>query len=822
MKLTDVTLSYPFIRYSIDVTHFTSRRSTAIEWLILESVQRTQMIPEYQGMSIEDFFSALFGITDTNQMIRPCLLNLRDMGALQLDSIYDQTDMTQTHMGQLLLTPVGAAMQRDGKLPGADSTDRVRFCYNINENQLLGDSKSVFYQEKPNGIPARKMESAEEIAFPAPLISEVLEALKSQKDRPSWLMEETVFRHVIPNESELLWKNVLKALNVGKGMQCWIDGIQNTDVIATALEALNLNESDTTIPVINVNDPDEEFTALVPPFELRTLIEKMDIRDNLIISDIHICPDGVRTIAIGKANVNVRILCNAVETTVKIERGKISVFTSESLLPKGLVYLDRTHAAGIGSFSLNAGSFSRFAELAYIPKEIQYDPKEIAVNFIESIYHTHPGVLHIFRALGMQTEESRFIEQHINSLLSIEEKISCLVQLNEESVMLFKAKCVSEQKLNELIFDAESISSEITDIHSAQRVLERYTSIEQLKNGVGSMEALFRIILPSIKETKKLSDVHAFWNQIQSVGKQYIKFVKKEELYKSLYSDSVLDELISKYQDDDLYELEAYTPFESVLRDMKNLAERTQEILGLSLFAEISEAGLTEAVLTHRSELKSLIDFLERWRNLLDVFASHIGVFEEEAATCFALIQTDKNFQKLASVLSRFCCDKSLRYSKICILDTNSLMNMPELLSMLDGKDTMVIIPQMMLTELDGLKKDENEDKAYQAREAIRQIDNYSTFDWLNLKEQSNTDLLSGDLDPSSQDCRIISIALKYIIHTPILITDDVNMRNIAKSQGITAVTTEDFAANMQQLEREQEQSRNKNKDKKNKKKHKR
>ena len=60
MKLTDVTLSYPFIQYRIDVTHFTARRSTAIEWLILEAVQRVQQIPEYSGMSIENFFSAVW------------------------------------------------------------------------------------------------------------------------------------------------------------------------------------------------------------------------------------------------------------------------------------------------------------------------------------------------------------------------------------------------------------------------------------------------------------------------------------------------------------------------------------------------------------------------------------------------------------------------------------------------------------------------------------------------------------------------------------------------------------------------------------------
>lgn len=812
MKLTKVTLSYPFIRYKIDVTHFTSRRSTAIEWLILEAVQRTRMAPEYQVMSVEDLFSLFFGITDTNHMIRPCLLNLRDIGALQLDSIYDQTDMAQTQMGQLHLTPVGDAMQRDGRLPGADSEDRINLYYHITANQLLGESKKANYQEKPIGIPVREIESAGEIPFPAPLVSDALETLKTQKEHPSWLMEETVIRQIIPVESKLLWKNVIKSFNVGEGMQCYIEGNENTDVNGAALAGMNLKEPDPALPVIRADDPDAEFDAIVPSARIQTLIEEMNNRGNPVIADIHISLDNIRTFTNGKNNANLRIFCGAEETNVRIERNLITICVTESLLPNGLVYLDSAHAVGHGAFSLSAGSFSRLAELAYIPKEITADPKEIALKCVEPLYHKYPGVVHIFRVFGMQAEQTRFIEQHVGSLLSIEEKISCITQLNEESLTLFKTKCVSNDKSNELILDAEGIASEITDISSARRVLERYASIDVLKKHTDTIEALLRILLQNIKESKKLSDVHALWEQIQSIGKQYIKFVNREELYQNLYSDAVLDELISEFQDEELYELEAYTPYESVLRDMRNIAERTQDMLELSLLEEVSEERLTEAVLLHRSELEKLISSLELWRNLSETFNSRFGDFEETAAVCPALTQTDKNFRKLSSVLSMFCCDKSLRYRKICILDTNSLMHMPELLSMLDGKDTMVIIPQTMLTELDGLKKDANEEKAYQAREAIRRIDNYSAFDWINLKEQSNTELLSADLDPENQDCRIISVALKYIIHKPILITDDVNMRNIAKSQGITTMTTEDFADDMLKAEREQQQAKNKNK----------
>ena len=238
-------------------------------------------------------------------------------------------------------------------------------------------------------------------------------------------------------------------------------------------------------------------------------------------------------------------------------------------------------------------------------------------------------------------------------------------------------------------------------------------------------------------------------------------------------------------------------------------------MLETSWIEEISEKLLTEKVMLHRSELSALIELLELWRNSSEMFDSRFGDFGTTADVCPELVQADKNYKKLSAILSMFCCDKSIRFGKICVLDTNALMHMPELFKMLESKDTMVIVPQIVLTELDGLKNDEDEVTAYQARNAIRQIDNYSTYDWVNLTEQSDIELLSDDLDSRSPDCRIISIALKYIIHKPVLITDDGNMRNIAKSHRITTMTTEDFVANIHQAELEKKHNTNTSKKKK-------
>ena len=83
MKLTDLNLSYPYVRYEINISHITSRRSTAIEWLILKAVSHLEQNNlSFQSLYVEDFFFRLFGISDTNKIIKPLLLELRELGAL--------------------------------------------------------------------------------------------------------------------------------------------------------------------------------------------------------------------------------------------------------------------------------------------------------------------------------------------------------------------------------------------------------------------------------------------------------------------------------------------------------------------------------------------------------------------------------------------------------------------------------------------------------------------------------------------------------------------------------------------------------------------
>ena len=820
MKLADVTLSYPFVNYSITVTHFTARRSTAIEWLILESLQRVQTATGYSSMSVENFFSALFGITDTQQMILPCLLDLRDIGALQLDSVYDQSDMTQTYLYQLHLTPVGTAMQRDGKLPGAETKDKINYYYNISANKLLKPSKTSIFYETPSGIAVQEIEDAESIAFPAALINDSLEILKGTNERPSWLQQETVIREAIPSSSQLVWKNTIRSLMIGEDMHCYIEGEQNPEFVIAALKGLALQQPDSKCLNISVKDPDAEYHVITQLNQLQMLLEGIEERGNIFFADANYRLDTIRSFTGGKLRVNVRIYYNAKETSYKIERGMLTAFIKESVLPDNVIYLDTTHMVGHGAFSLYIGDNKIAAELAYMPKELGLDAQKLAIECVKKYHRDCPGLLHILRVFGMHDEEIRLAEECTTFLNSIEERIQFLQTLNDESVILFHSKCINDEKVNSMILDVDKIASEITDVASVRKIWGRYTAIPLVKNRQTTVEALLRVLLSNLKESNQLSEVHEFWKDIQQIGKQYIKFTKQDNLYIRLYSDIVINELISHFPNDDIYQIEAFTPFEDLIRRMRNSADRTQDVLDISMLESHSEEFLTEAVVSHRSELEKLVDLLGEWKDLLETFESRIGDIRDATETCSSLDIAVNNYKNLSLALSRFCCEKSLQFKKICVLDTNALMHMPDLLQMLDGKDTMVVIPQIMLTELDGLKKDEDEDIAFQAREAIRQIDNYSSYEWLNVTEQSDPELLSDDLDYDNPDCRIVTIALKYVIHNPIIITDDINMRNIAKSQGILTMTTDGFVAKLQQEERDKVKEKKSDKKDKKRRKH--
>ena len=104
MIFTEVTLSYPYVQYKVEVSHFTARKSTAIEWIILEAINKCEQLTNYAGISIALFFEQIFTISDADLLIRPVLISLQDIGAITISAIDDETELDTVTMSNLKLT----------------------------------------------------------------------------------------------------------------------------------------------------------------------------------------------------------------------------------------------------------------------------------------------------------------------------------------------------------------------------------------------------------------------------------------------------------------------------------------------------------------------------------------------------------------------------------------------------------------------------------------------------------------------------------------------------------------------------------------------
>lgn len=134
------------------------------------------------------------------------------------------------------------------------------------------------------------------------------------------------------------------------------------------------------------------------------------------------------------------------------------------------------------------------------------------------------------------------------------------------------------------------------------------------------------------------------------------------------------------------------------------------------------------------------------------------------------------------------------------VIDTNSLVDFPDLLGMLKATD-VPYVPKRVLEELDGLKQSRSEDdgaqsRAARARHAIAGIDRAG--DSVRI-EASKRHLCATDWPPTP-DNDILSVAVHLSLNPVLLVTSDKNLRQKAKAESIPAISPADYLNTLKQL----------------------
>ena len=125
------------------------------------------------------------------------------------------------------------------------------------------------------------------------------------------------------------------------------------------------------------------------------------------------------------------------------------------------------------------------------------------------------------------------------------------------------------------------------------------------------------------------------------------------------------------------------------------------------------------------------------------------------------------------------------------IIDTNVFVDCPEIISKIDKK-YQVILSAKVIDELDYLKISLTEEQKKNVQKALKHIN--GSIDKRNIKmDTADLTLLPNDFNKKSPDNFILSVALRYKVENPIMLTSDNGLQIKAKGLGIMTLTLKEF-----------------------------
>ena len=815
MNFTEIILSYPCIKYRAEVSHFTSRKSTAIEWVILEAINKCEKLPEYSGISIANFFEQLFTISDADLLIRPVLISLQDIGAIIIYGIDDDTELNTVAMSNLRLTPTGREMQSQGLLPGVSSQEIFSIYYDLVEGVLKEETN--LYKTKSTGTPI--IDNLNEYKFPEGTIREWFSKIQNNKKQSkfNWLTPTTKIETIYPLDSELYWKNVTRKVELVDGMRWKISDIEDLNIDEVSLKkfnVLNLDELEN-LPYLEIKNPDEEIKKLVSFNEISKLVEDLLEKEDLFCVEAKYYKD-VKVKQPNRKNIRIGIVFGANKFEVKNSKMQIIIYIPDYDLNNQGLFFNTSNSVKACITTVSAGEVSKNIPIAYIPREYKNNLPNTIANTVAKYYTQDNIILFALYELGLKDLFLEYVTNIVSENKELDDKAKIIESFNQKSKEFYGKNVILATDKENFLIDKDYIIKHSKNIENAKKIINDYAEINAFKQDDTLFQKMMQIVIKHVGVQDSLEDIWSFWKIIASAKKAHINWITKMELHKYLYSEKSILNFFNRFKEENLFEIDEYTIVEKTILNLKRISLQIKKLIPeLNLYKTVSNEKYNEIVLAHKDILKDLYEKVRQWKKDEEEFINKVFNLDEFLKTDNPFMNVKKNIDALRNALATFFDDSFMKFNEVYIADTSILLNEPNLISWFDGKKTLLVIPMIVLDELDGLKNSEDEEIAKKAREIIRNISKYSNCDWLNIKESSYPDLISKDLDKERNDNKILSIAIKYCTKKPILLTDDTNFGNIAIANNIETMNLESYLTIKQAEKTTNKDSKKKNKKKK-------
>lgn len=766
-----LNLGVPVQRFSVTVQHATPRVPNALESALIHILLRLGNLPQYRGRAVVELFSDMLCVPQSALWLAPVLQELTDIRLLTCSR--DLDDIDAIVLGDLALTERGQTMVNNGKLLGRPQRIVLTWCW----DPIAQEVRNPQHWERLQKLAPPLALTAESYQDVFPMNAFTTDLANASWYRPGETEIETVS---VKEVAEVAWESVsvdvvsdrtsLLCTTSRPAVQHYLRE-QNDATLTDRLAAAIFGEAYASF---------DDWALVAPPvgasfIPLPQLAERLgdavdaafdntalDLFDGIWDAPagslrVHYSATGEAPVAERGADGEQRIVsggalpvspCNVIVDgdgwslcRVAVQIGRATVVAPVALSQsRGQIVADTALAQAL----LQSG------EAAQIAAALRLNAATAWPGLLQSLRAAHRGKACLDEVLSWMAEMTRHVP---NAVAAVDRHVL------QEAFL---------QALRE--HGRIDTSGDLTTWRIALQALE-------LPSASAAMEQLLKASCPA----SSIAELHAMTQEARLVAKNFCMSYGP-----ATYTSSLVAEFLALGSLDKVERaLRNPNPFERQLLAVWKEGGALGRMLGTT-FPIAAPAPQALAKILREQKSEACASAIGQWRALLEDFYRQAQLDAPGASTPLETCRT--LLRDWEEQLARAASSGAGQYDYVFVVDTNALINLPELPQKMVG-NVLLVVPQVVWDELDRKKRDPMLRKA--SNRAAQLLTEMPAA--RRCYAESDLALLPADFD-DTPDNRILSVAMKYFHSNLRLVSDDTNLIAKAASMNITAVKIERFA----------------------------
>lgn len=440
MNLGKARIAYPFIKYSVSVTHHTERKSTAMEWILLEIAKKIESNPDYANIPLENILTSIFFVTDGETLLRQVLIDLVDVAALeQIPNLNDNSDWNLLRCGDLRLTNDGRRLQREGKLPANSQKNKLTVVYDVVNNRLVDNIKAL--SDDTTNPKAKDVDDNNFPAFPGSLIRQQIEE-RQANGKISWLQENSSIVSIEPEDNiKVKWRNAVIDITLDDEGNLGLSNEPDVEVVESVLKETDLGTMpDYELPKLSVSSLKNK-KKFYSYDKLASNIESFASKENIFV----VAPQFSSVIE-GKSKKFCLLLGQP--TFNFDDTGKNSVISIPDNIGEGFCYQDNSCSVYAAFVEGHIGNISRLIPFIY---EEASDFSDFILELVKKYYKSDRRMMKLLDFVDNVNYQEFYTSDDIKELLNSAE-IQCFTPIDKIIDRLFKI----DDKIKKVLVDVPS------------------------------------------------------------------------------------------------------------------------------------------------------------------------------------------------------------------------------------------------------------------------------------------------------------------------------------------------------------------------------